>query len=92
MLRCDEVTLDRIMGKCLLLDVSKRDPMVSRRLGKIMKRLGWYRRRNTSGDRGYYYVRPDEDGLPPAKKAQNEDTSGAGAANTFDGVEDDIPL
>lgn len=91
-LRCDEVTLDRIMGKCLLLDVSKRDPMVSRRLGKIMKRLGWYRRRNTSGDRGYYYVRPDEDGLPPAKKAQNEDTSGAGAANTFDGVEDDIPL
>jgi putative DNA primase/helicase len=86
--RFDSVTQDQIMSGCLRIDVGKRDDNVSRRLGKILSRIGWVRKRKTSGDRGYYYVRPDEDdssASPPQLEGQQ-------GSNTNGGEDDDIPL
>lgn len=86
--RWDNVTLDDIMGGCLHIDVARRDQNTARRLGGILKRIGWFRRRKPNGDRSYFYVRPDEDGLPPSKSTETGDVD----RNESRGEDDDIPL
>lgn len=54
------VTAETIMVDCLKIEPSKIDSnrQMSTRVGIAMKRLGWVKRRQTSGSREYYYERP----------------------------------
>ncbi|MDP1925753.1 MAG: VapE family protein [Thiobacillus sp.] len=57
----DRVMVTDVLGDCLKIDASKIDSarQMSTRIGIAMKRLGWIKRRETGGDREYYYLRPD---------------------------------
>ncbi|MGN7985156.1 VapE domain-containing protein [Burkholderia sp. 22313] len=55
----DRVTMEDILGECLKLDISKWTPAEQRRIGKAIKSIGWVRKRESKGDRGWYYMRPE---------------------------------
>ncbi|WP_186169802.1 VapE domain-containing protein [Burkholderia gladioli] len=52
------VTMEDILGECLKLDISKWTPAEQRRIGKVMKVIGWIRKRDSKGSRGWYYEAP----------------------------------
>jgi len=56
-----KVTMGEILTDCLKIEVSKIDraKQQSTSVGTIMKRLGWHKKRETGGDREYYYERPE---------------------------------
>ncbi|QCU53082.1 virulence protein E [Burkholderia pseudomallei] len=56
----DKVTMEEILGECLKLDISKWTPAEQRRIGKAIKSIGWVRKRESKGARGWYYERPEE--------------------------------
>ncbi|RQR37841.1 VapE domain-containing protein [Burkholderia sp. Bp9142] len=56
----DRVTMEEILGECLKLDMSKWTPAEQRRIGKAIKSIGWIRKRETKGGRGWYYQRPEQ--------------------------------
>lgn len=56
----DTVTMEEILGECLKLDISKWTPAEQRRIGKAIKSIGWVRKRETKGARGWYYQRPEQ--------------------------------
>lgn len=55
------VTVNEALTDCLKIEPGKLDSarQMSTRVGIAMKRLGWIKRRDTGGDREYYYLRPD---------------------------------
>lgn len=57
----DRVTVTAIMTDCLKIEAGKMDSarQMSTRVGIAMKRLGWIKKRETGGDREWYYQRPD---------------------------------
>ncbi|WP_409529428.1 VapE domain-containing protein [Thiobacillus sp.] len=57
----DRVSVNEIMTDCLKIEPGKLDSarQMSTRVGIAMKRIGWIKRRDTGGDREYYYLRPD---------------------------------
>lgn len=56
----NRVTANEIFDDCLKIDAGKIDSarQMSTRVGIAMKRIGWLKKRETGGDREYYYVRP----------------------------------
>ena len=56
----NRVTANEIFDDCLKIDAAKIDSarQMSTRVGIAMKRIGWLKKRETGGDREYYYVRP----------------------------------
>lgn len=56
----DKVTASDIIDECLKIEPGKIDSarQMSTRIGIAMKRLGWIKRRETGGDREYFYERP----------------------------------
>ncbi|CAE6880227.1 VapE domain-containing protein [Paraburkholderia domus] len=71
-----KVTMEDILGDCLKLEIAKWSPAEQRRVGKAMKSLGWIRKRESSGNREWYYTPPDPVDAPapviPATVAQAE--------------------
>ncbi|MDE1007533.1 MAG: virulence protein E [Paraburkholderia fungorum] len=71
-----KVTMEDILGDCLKLEIAKWSPAEQRRVGKAMKSLGWIRKRESSGNREWYYTPPDPIDAPmpvvPATVAQAE--------------------
>lgn len=57
--RISEVTTRRILADCLKLEISKWTMAEQIRVGRIMQRMGWSRRRAGSGSREWVYVRPE---------------------------------
>ncbi len=57
----DRVTVTAILTDCLKIEAGKMDSarQMSTRVGIVMKRLGWVKKRDTGRDREYYYMRPD---------------------------------
>jgi predicted P-loop ATPase len=57
----DRVSVNAILTDCLKIEPGKLDSarQMSTRVGIAMKRIGWIKRRETGGDREYYYLRPD---------------------------------
>lgn len=55
-----QVTATDIIQDCLKIDAGKIDGTrsMSTRIGVVMKRLGWHKKRSSSGSREYYYERP----------------------------------
>lgn len=74
MLGKTEVMATDILTDCLKIEVSKIDStrQMSTRVGIAMKRLGWVKRRQPSGNREYFYERPAGD----TGKGSSADTYG----------------
>ena len=55
-----KVTTTDVLRDCLKVEAAKIDGSrsMSTRIGNVMKRLGWHKRREPSGKRGWYYARP----------------------------------
>lgn len=53
-------TMEEILADVLKLDTSKWTLPEQRRVGKALKSLGWVRKRESTGKRGWYYMREDE--------------------------------
>ncbi len=74
-----KVTMEDILGDCLKLEIAKWTPAEQRRIGKAMKSLGWIRKRESTGNRDWYYTPPDPVDVPvPAvvatfAQAENDD-------------------
>ena len=54
-----EVTTRQILGDCLRLEVAKWTLPEQQRVGRIMARIGWPRRRSGGGSREWVYYRPE---------------------------------
>ncbi|RKP46671.1 VapE domain-containing protein [Pararobbsia silviterrae] len=76
-----KVTMEDILSECLKLEVSKWSPAEQRRIGKAMKSLGWERKRESTGSRTWFYVKPEE---------PMDDVALVAVASR--GVDDDSPL
>ncbi|ORC49931.1 virulence protein E [Burkholderia sp. A27] len=79
-------TMEEILADVLKLDTSKWTLPEQRRVGKALKSLGWVRKRESTGKRGWYYV-PEEE-APVAIEAVEAVEAVAVAA----GDDDDSPL
>ena len=57
----DRATVNEILSDCLKIEAGKLDSarQMSTRVGIAMKRLGWIKKRESGGDREYYYLRPE---------------------------------
>lgn len=55
----ERITMEELLGDVLGLDTSKWTPAEQRRVGKAMKSLGWVRKRESKGKRGWYYVKEE---------------------------------
>jgi hypothetical protein len=54
-----EVTTSRILTEAIRLDIAKQDRFAQMRVGRLVKQLGWEKRRTGGrGDRGWVFVRP----------------------------------
>jgi putative DNA primase/helicase len=67
--RKDRCTTAQLMGGALGLDKARWDRQAMIRVGSILRRLGWPRRREATGARGWYYVRPDVPGASSSSQA-----------------------
>ncbi|MDR6408517.1 UNVERIFIED_ORG: putative P-loop ATPase/phage/plasmid primase-like uncharacterized protein [Burkholderia sp. 1595] len=76
-------TMEEILADVLKLDTSKWTLPEQRRVGKALKSLGWVRKRESTGKRGWYYV-PEEE-APVAAEA-------VAAVAVAVGDDDDSPL
>ncbi|AJY29783.1 virulence-associated E family protein [Burkholderia thailandensis 34] len=54
-------TMESILADILKLDTSKWTLAEQRRIGKALKSLGWVRKRESTGSRGWYYVREEQE-------------------------------
>ncbi|CAN0626436.1 putative DNA primase/helicase [Burkholderia multivorans] len=54
-------TMEDILSDILKLDTSKWTLPEQRRIGKALKSLGWVRKRESTGTRGWYYVREEQE-------------------------------
>lgn len=54
-------TMEEILADILKLDTSKWTLAEQRRIGKALKSLGWVRKRGSTGSRGWYYVREEQE-------------------------------
>lgn len=54
-------TMEEILADILKLDTSKWSLPERRRIGKALKSLGWVRKREPTGSRGWYYAREDQE-------------------------------
>jgi predicted P-loop ATPase len=101
--RIETCTTTELMQRALGLDPSKMTRQAQKEVGSIMQqRLRWFRKRRSDGARQWYYVRPDADGLPPARErmsgvyensAQGSAGTGLdGDGNENRGEEDDAPF
>lgn len=54
-------TMEEILADVLKLDTSKWTLPEQRRIGKALKSLGWVRKRESTGSRGWYYVREEQE-------------------------------
>jgi putative DNA primase/helicase len=61
-------TMEEILADVLKLDTSKWTLPEQRRVGKALKSLGWMRKRESTGKRGWYYV-PEEEAVAAAVEA-----------------------
>lgn len=61
-------TMEEILADVLKLDTSKWTLPEQRRVGKALKSLGWMRKRESTGKRGWYYV-PEEEAAPATVEA-----------------------
>jgi len=77
-------TMEEILADVLKLDTSKWTLPEQRRVGKALKSLGWLRKRESTGKRGWYYV-PEEEAAPAAVEA-------AALVAVAAGDDDDSPL
>lgn len=77
-------TMEEILADVLKLDTSKWTLPEQRRVGKALKSLGWVRKRESTGKRGWYYV-PEEEAAPAAAEA-------AALVAVAVGDDDDSPL
>jgi predicted P-loop ATPase/phage/plasmid primase-like uncharacterized protein len=68
------VTMEEILSDVLKLDTSKWTLPEQRRVGKALKSLGWVRKRESTGKRGWFYVQEEE--LPPPVVATVVHTGG----------------
>ena len=57
-------TMEEILADMLKLDTSKWTLPEQRRVGKALKSLGWVRKRESTGKRGWYYVREEGPRMP----------------------------
>lgn len=59
--RLDEVTMEIILTRALQIEIGKLSAAKGEttRVGNVMKRLGWPKKRRSTGAREWYYVRPD---------------------------------
>jgi len=59
--RKDKVTASEVLSDCLGVQSSIQTPLHSRRVGAILHRMGWERKRSRDGhgDRQYYFYRPE---------------------------------
>ncbi|ALP62810.1 VapE domain-containing protein [Paraburkholderia caribensis] len=76
------VTMEEVLDDILKIEITKQTPAEQRRVGKALKRLGWARQRETTGDREWYYV-------PPREKPVQMPTRAASSGGCED---DDAPL
>lgn len=53
-----EVSVGRLLADALKLEASRQDRAAQMRAAKILKRLGWHRERESTGERRWRYVRP----------------------------------
>jgi len=77
-------TMEEILADVLKLDTSKWTLPEQRRVGKALKSLGWLRKRESTGKRGWYYV-PEEGADPAGVEA-------AALVAVAAGDDDDSPL
>ncbi len=63
------VTTDEVLSSALHLDKSKWTRQEQQRIGSILRRMGWKRKREPNGGRGWYYVAPPDErpNVPPSK-------------------------
>jgi predicted P-loop ATPase/phage/plasmid primase-like uncharacterized protein len=54
-------TMEEILADILKLDTSKWTLAEQRRIGKALKSLGWVRKRESTGSRGWYYVKEEQE-------------------------------
>lgn len=64
------LTVIDVLGDALKVERGKQTDQMARRVGMVMRKLGWTRKRDTSGARGYYYTKPAP---PPVPKAGGPD-------------------
>ncbi|MDR6447677.1 putative P-loop ATPase/phage/plasmid primase-like uncharacterized protein [Paraburkholderia terricola] len=79
-------TMEEILADVLKLDTSKWTLPEQRRVGKALKSLGWVRKRESTGKRGWYYV-PEEE-APVAVDV----VAAVAAVAVAAGDDDDSPL
>ncbi|CAE6814899.1 hypothetical protein R69746_05790 [Paraburkholderia aspalathi] len=77
-------TMEEILADVLKLDTSKWTLPEQRRVGKALKSLGWMRKRESTGKRGWYYV--------PEEEAASTTVEPAAAVAVAAGDDDDSPL
>ena len=53
-------TMEEILADILKLDTPKWSMPEQRRIGKALKSLGWVRKRESTGSRGWYYVKEEQ--------------------------------
>ncbi|BCQ53766.1 hypothetical protein BLKGLAD_28280 [Burkholderia gladioli pv. gladioli] len=61
--------MEEILRDVLRLDSSKWTLPEQRRIGKALKSLGWVRKRESTGSRGWYYVPDEEQEAEPVLEA-----------------------
>ncbi|CAN7398131.1 VapE domain-containing protein [Paraburkholderia terricola] len=57
----ERTTMESILADILKLDTAKWTPAEQRRIGKALKSQGWVRKRESTGTRGWYYVREEQE-------------------------------
>jgi len=57
----NETTMHRVLEVGLQLEVSKWTRAEQSRLGEVLQKLGWEKRRHTNGTRDYYYARRERE-------------------------------
>lgn len=84
--RLDKVKTEMILGMaCLKLDKARWDRQAKIRVVGILRRNGWVRRKDSAGDRQWWYVRPDP---PKPAKVGPEPAGGEGGGDGQEGGDD----
>lgn len=71
----DRVTLEEIAFDCIKLETAKTSRPEQRRIGEAMKAIGWERKRESTGARKWYYMRPSRSAPQRAATAGDDDAA-----------------
>lgn len=84
----DRVSVTDVLFDCLSIEASKIDSMksMSTRVGNVMKRVGWEKKREGGGDREWYYHRPASWKVASAVEPEEEQRPAAPAKSSKGGV------